>query len=225
MLGPVDSGGSHLTGFSLQTNKPDFRNVHGATLNYLNRSVKAGKPWVVACDEPGDAQHALVTDAEDPTRDDARKNALWGNLMAGGAGVEWYFGYKHPHSDLTCQDFRSRAKMWEQCRVALQFFDNNHIPFWNMANADGLVSVKNAYCLRQKNEIYLVFLKDAVQEATLDMAESSGEWNVQWLDPREGGALQSGSISKVEAGKNVSLGMAPSERERDWVVLVRPAGK
>jgi len=49
---------SALTGFSLQTNKADFRNVHGATLKYLRRSVAAGKPWVVACDEPGDASHS-----------------------------------------------------------------------------------------------------------------------------------------------------------------------
>ena len=54
---------SALTGFSLQTNQPDFRNVHGSTLNYIRRSVEAGKPWVVACDEPGDASHSLITDA------------------------------------------------------------------------------------------------------------------------------------------------------------------
>ncbi|MHC4694665.1 MAG: DUF5060 domain-containing protein, partial [Planctomycetota bacterium] len=91
---------SALTGFSLQTSKPDFSQVHRRTRDYIDRSVAAGKPWVVACDEPGDATHGLITDAEDPTRDNARKNALWGNIMAGGAGVEWYFGYKHPHSDL-----------------------------------------------------------------------------------------------------------------------------
>ena len=108
---------SKLTGFSLQTNKPDFSQVHRRTRDYVDRSVAAGKPWVVACDEPGDASHGLITDAEDPTRDNARKNALWGNIMAGGAGVEWYFGYKHPHSDLTCQDWRTRANMWRQSRV------------------------------------------------------------------------------------------------------------
>ncbi|MEQ8837417.1 MAG: DUF5060 domain-containing protein, partial [Lacipirellulaceae bacterium] len=58
---------SKLTGFSLQTSQPDFSHVHGSTLRYLNKSVQAGKPWVVACDEPGDAQHSLVTDAENPT--------------------------------------------------------------------------------------------------------------------------------------------------------------
>ena len=67
---------SKLTGFSLQTNRPDFSRVHSQTKNYINRSAAAGKPWVVACDEPGDASHGLITDAEDPTRDNARKNGL-----------------------------------------------------------------------------------------------------------------------------------------------------
>jgi len=93
----------HLTGFSLQTNKPDFSRVHKRTLDYITRSAKAGKKWAVACDEPGDASHALITDKENPEHRNARVNGLWGCYTAGGYGLEWYFGYKHPHSDLTCQ--------------------------------------------------------------------------------------------------------------------------
>lgn len=59
-------------------------------------------------DEPGKAKVALLPDDEDMEHNNARANALWGNLMAGGYGVEWYFGYASPNSDLTCQDFRSR---------------------------------------------------------------------------------------------------------------------
>ena len=58
-----------------QTNRPDFSRVHGATLNYLRRSAEAGKPWVVACDEPGDATHSLLPDEEDPDRDEDRDAA------------------------------------------------------------------------------------------------------------------------------------------------------
>jgi hypothetical protein len=72
----------------------------------VNKSKETGKPWVVAIDEPGDARNALITDKENPTHDNARKNALWGMFMAGGAGVEWYFGYDHPESDLTCENWR-----------------------------------------------------------------------------------------------------------------------
>ena len=81
--------------------------------------------------------NSLITDAEDPTRDNPRKNALWGNLMAGGAGAEYYFGYAHDHSDLTCQDFRSRDAWWDYCRYALEFFQK-HLPFWQMWSANDL---------------------------------------------------------------------------------------
>jgi len=46
--------GSQLTGFSLQTNKTDFSNVHSQVKTYLAKSAAAGKQWAVACDEPGD---------------------------------------------------------------------------------------------------------------------------------------------------------------------------
>ncbi len=54
--------GSKITGFSLQTNKTDFSNVHSKVKTYLEKSAEAGKPWAVACDEPGDATHALRPD-------------------------------------------------------------------------------------------------------------------------------------------------------------------
>ena len=50
--------------------------------------------------------------------------------LTGGAGVEYYFGYSYDHSDLTCQDLRSRDNMWTQSKYALDFFTNNGIPFW-----------------------------------------------------------------------------------------------
>ena len=89
----------------------------------------------MACDEPGDAQHALRPDNDaGNSHDDGRKNALWGTLMAGGWGNEWYFGYAHAHSDLTLEDFRSRDAWWDYARYALEFFNDNDIPFWEMHN-------------------------------------------------------------------------------------------
>lgn len=212
---------SKLTGFSLQTNKPDFRNVHGMTLNYLRRSVEAGKPWVVACDEPGDAIHALVPDAEDPTRNDARRNGLWGNIMAGGAGVEWYFGYKHDHSDLSCQDYRVREKMWQQCRVALDFFAKHNIPFHRMTNANDLLGTKNGYCLAESGKTYLVFLKRA-DTTTLDLFGADRVFEIRWFNPRTGGDLQLGSTQAVAGGGEVNLGQPPTDSDQDWVAILSP---
>jgi hypothetical protein len=211
---------SALTGFSLQTNKSDFSRVHAQTKNYIDRSVAAGKPWVVACDEPGDASHALITDAEDPTRDNARKNALWGNIMAGGAGVEWYFGYKHPHSDLTCQDYRTREKMWTQCRYALDFFKKYEIPFWDMKCVDEMTENTDDYVLCKPGNIYLVYLKHG---GKVELNVTEGNFIYGWFNPRTSdgldGLLKSGS---VHAGRKIEVA-APNKN--DWLLVIKGSGK
>ncbi len=205
---------SFLTGFSLQTTEQDFSRVHGKVLEWVEKSDQAGKPWVVACDEPGDASHALVPDADDPEHDVARKNALWGTLMAGGAGNEWYFGYKHDHSDLSCEDFRSRDLWWDQCRIALEFF-NNYAPFWNLKNHNDLCSA--GYCFADPGETYVVYLKVGGNH-TLSLEE--GTYDLRWYDPRNGGTPVSGEVTSLTGPGEMSLGPPPAENSQDWVALV-----
>ena len=52
-----------------------------------------------------------------------RRQTLWGTLMGGGAGVEYYFGYQFVENDLVCEDWRSRDRSWDYCRIALEFFE------------------------------------------------------------------------------------------------------
>ena len=92
-----------------------------------------------------------------PTHDDGRKNALWGALMAGGWGCEYYFGYKRDHSDLTCQDFRSRDVFWDQCRYALDFFKKQDVPLWRMHCDDELTDADDDYCFFEEGNIYLIY--------------------------------------------------------------------
>jgi hypothetical protein len=209
---------SRLTGYSLQTDRPDFANVHPKVKEWVQKSAAAGKKWVVACDEPGDAQHALVPDWDDSTHNDARKNGLWGCLLAGGGGNEWYFGYDHDHSDLTCQDFRSRDLFWNQCKIALDFF-NLYIPFYQMISSDDLVSGTKNWCFAKPGEVYAILLSNG-GSAQLNI-EGAGVFTVKWYNPRTGGQLQNGTITSVEAGQNVALGYPPSEATQDWVVLVK----
>ncbi len=219
LLGPAGKGGSHLSGFSLQTNRPDFAHVHKRVLNYIRRSAEAGSPWAVACDEPGDAGHSLRPDDDaGNAHEDGRKNALWGTLMTGGWGNEWYFGYKHAHSDLTCQDFRSRDRWWDYCRHALEFFRDNEVPFWKMDPADDLVGGEDAYCLARPGEVYAVYLPDG-GEGKLKLA--AGTYTVRWFDPRNGGKLQSGNVKTVAGPGMKSVGLPPRDKDRDWALLVR----
>lgn len=207
---------SALTGFSLQTNQSDFSRVHARVLEWVNKSDNAGKPWVVACDEPGDAQHALVPDKDNPTHDNARKNGLWGTFMAGGAGNEWYFGYQHDQSDLTCNDFRSRDKWWDQCRIAHDFY-REYTPFREMKNHDNLSNGK--YCFAKPGEIYVVFLEDGGNKT---IALEEGIYDVQWFNPFTGDSLITTEPARITGPGTKFLGNPPGESARgDWVALVR----
>jgi len=161
------------------------------------------------------------------TLHDVRKICLWGTLLAGGAGVEYFFGYQLPQNDLVCEDFRSRDRSWDYCRIALDFFRDHKIPFWEMANADELVGdeshTNSCYCLAKTGEVYLVFLPSG-GTAELDLRSAKGEFRVQWFNPREGGALRDGTIGKVSGGGKVSLGQSPQDANEDWLIVIRRAG-
>jgi hypothetical protein len=144
--------------------------------------------------------------------------------MAGGWGVEYYFSYKLLQNDLDCQDYRSRDRSWDYCRIALDFFPANQIPFWEMKNADALVGTpKNdnlKYCLVKTGELYIVFLRDG-GTTDLDLSGASGSFPVEWFNPRVGGALQEGSVKSAKAGGKAPLGNPPGDPGEDWLIVVR----
>ena len=197
--------------------------MHRGVVNWIRKSAQAGKPWVVACDEPGDASHSLITDGEDPAHDNARMNGLWGCLLAGGAGNEWYFGYKHPHSDLTCEDWRSRDLFWDQCRIALEFF-RKHLPYTEMESADGLTTNDNDYCFANPGEVYAVLLRPG-ETTEIDLGDGAATFDVRWFNPRTGGLLQKGSVTIVHGPGRKPLGGPPAETDKDWIVLVTKSAR
>ena len=211
---------SPYNGASLQTSTPVFKNVHNATRRIIRDSAAKGKAWMVACDEPGDAQLSLVPDAINPSHDNARQGALWGNFLAGGWGVEWYFGYKNAHSDLTCQDYRSRELMWIQCRHALEFFHRQQLPLGQMNNHNEVLNSDNTYCLAKPGHIYLALIRDTSEEVQLDLGKIDSRFEIQWFNPRDGGVLQTGSVGSIKGPGSHSLGNPPSDSGKDWVVLV-----
>jgi hypothetical protein len=220
---------SRLTGVSLQN---PWNTSHQRTLHWVQESSAAGKPWVVANDEQGRADTGVPPDIgytdyagtkkdgkRVQTSDDIRKLTLWGNLMAGGAGVEYYFGYGLPQNDLICEDFRSRDKSWDYCRVALDFFREARIPFSEMKNADGLVgnpaNDNSKFCLAKAGELYLVYLPQG-GEASIDLAGVAGKFSVKWFNPRTGGALAMDSTT-LDGG---SKGTLTSPSADDWLAVI-----
>ena len=210
-------GDKHLDGPSIQIG--NMRSAHSETLHWTSASKAAAKPWVVCIDEIGPASRGVdPDDREDNNQDSVRAEVLWGNLMAGGGGAEWYFGYKNHDNDLNCEDWRSRDRMWEYTRVGIDFFQR-HVPFQAMTPADDRVS-ENAWCLAKEDEMYLVYLPYG-GEARINLEQENGSFTIHWFDTRNGGDLHTTELSGVEGGSWVDLGTPPEEPEKDWAILIR----
>ncbi len=233
---PLLGSQSELTGVSLQNG---WSVAHQRTLHWIDESEKSGKPWVVANDEqnphytgvPPDSGYEGFNGIARPeggsrpyTLHDIRKYVLWGVLTAGGTGVEYYFGYTLPQNDLGCEDWRSRDQSWNYSRIALNFFQENSIPFWEMENADALVGNEwndnERYCFAKPGEVYVIYLPNG-GSTELDLGDYQQYFSIEWFNPRQGGALQTGSVGEVIGPGAVSLGEPPADVGEDWVILVR----
>ena len=207
---------------SLQVGNPS--KVHEQTLEWIRLSQKAGQPWVANLDEIGPANTGVKPDADDPDHDAIRSQCLWGHLLAGGGGCEWYFGYKYVHSDITCEDLRSRERWWQQCRTATDFC--NRMPLEGMDPADDLTPATDDYVLASRGAIYVVyhppgwFEEHETARLTLQRHDQFNTYRVTWFDAKNGGEEQDGGVAIAPAGENVDIGHPP-ERAGDWVAIVR----
>jgi hypothetical protein len=214
VYGPL-LGSPLIHGAALQLESPDI--VHSETLKWVNKSGAAGDQWIVNADEQGPASTGAVPDANDPTHTSLVRRVLWGNLFAGGGGVEWYFGYSYPNNDLNCEDWRPRAQLWTVSKYAADFV-RTYLPLPLVQSCDGLTSCTSDYVLGKPGVAYAVYLPGG---GTTSITLPAGEcYTVAWFNPRKGGALQAGTIAAV-AGGTVGIGFPPVEQTQDWVALLR----
>lgn len=207
-----------LDGLSLQV---DLREGAAAVVtDWRNKAQAAGHDWMITMDEIGMWHTGAVPDAVDPEHDSLRKYVLWGTLLSGAAGVEWYYGARNAYNDLNTEDWRTTDRLWELTHYAMQFFEN-HLPYWEMQPQHALVSAKEGYCFRKKGEVYATYLPGPQKEQTIDLEGETGKFTVQWYDPLKGGELQQGSVQEITGGTIQGLGLPPSLEKQDWVVLVR----
>ncbi|MDZ4698333.1 MAG: DUF5060 domain-containing protein [Rhodothermales bacterium] len=215
VYGPL-LGDLNVDGASLQAGKAE--NTHEVTLEWVNNSVNAGRPWYVTMDESGPWQDGATPDGAGNNHDFIRAEVLWGNLMAGGGGVEWYFGFEHDNNDLNAETWKTRDNVWNFTRHALTFFQT-YLPYTEMVSNDGLASNANAYVYARAGQTYAVYLK-AGGTTNLTLTGASASYTVKWYNPRAGGTLQNGTVTSVNGPGNPSIGQPPSETTKDWVALV-----
>jgi len=170
-------GESALSGLSFQVG--DRTSVNAEVRKWQRLSSEAGRPWIIGMDEIGMWHTGARADQDDPTHDSLRRHALWGALLAGGAGVEWYFGAHQKGNDLTTEDWRSRAELWRQTKIALDFFESE-LPFWEMMPCEG-----NSYCLKKADELFAFYL--SVETPMPDRSViAAGAYVVRLFDPLTG---------------------------------------
>ncbi len=215
----------NLSGISVQT---FVDGAHVKIRKWVQDSEASGKKWVVAFDEQGhwnrgvgvDADHGGSKGEVEDNRAEIRSKALWAAVMAGGAGVEYYFGGRSGQNDINAEDWRSRDSKWGDAKVAYDFF-NDHLEFWEMDAYDELISGDESlnYCLAKPGDSYAIYLTNGGEES-LDLSAMSGDYTVKWFDPRTGGALLDGNVVEIQGGGVRSLGTAPVDANLDWVILV-----
>ncbi|SHF21383.1 Putative collagen-binding domain of a collagenase [Mariniphaga anaerophila] len=194
--------------------------IHRRIRHFIQLSSNSEKQWVVNLDELGPAYKGIMPDEFDANHDTVRHYALWGSLMAGAGGAEWYFGYKYPHNDLECEDLRSRDLWWNQTRIATEFF-SRYLHFSEMESADEIIDNKEAYCLAKQDEVYVVYLPKGNIPTRIELDSSGKDYSIHWYDPRHGGKLQTGTVSSFRSPGKMNIGFPPIEKEKDWVALVR----
>ncbi len=237
MYPPLLGNASQLTGPAIQT--ADV-NVHRDTLFWINQSKNTPRPWVVCNDEQGPASVGIPPDlgfagyngapvdengttVTPKTQAQVRHQVLWGNFMGGGGGIECYFGYQVPETDLTLQNFRSRDAWWNYCSIALNFFRNS-VPFWLMENRNDLIgnaanNINNGYCFAKTGDLYVVYTQNGSTK-NLNLTGVTGDFKVMWFSPRNGGAMLTSNITTVAGGGTRNLGTPPNNTTSDWVMYI-----
>jgi len=196
-------GESSLEATSLQAPIEEF---NALALLYRNESAQAGRKWAVYADEQ--------SPNAGNDRSDILREGLWGMLLGGGGGAEWYLS-----QDLSLENFRLQNVLWEEMGYARTFFDT-YLPFGEMEPANERTSEASKYVFAKPNEIYAVYVP-AGGATTLSLgSDAQTTFDVRWYNPRAGGTLQTGSVDQVTGGGDRNIGTPPGNNTSDWIALV-----
>ncbi|MEP3889426.1 MAG: DUF5060 domain-containing protein [Hellea sp.] len=160
-------GDPDFSGISLQAHDKYFEKI----ATWTQKSKAAGRQWMVTVDEPLGWEFGARPDSENPLHEREIKEVLWPTLMAGGAGVDWYFGWQNnaATSDLSNEDQRSRHNLWVKSAKVRKFWEE-HVRFWEMDS----VRSSEGMAFRKPDDDHtgLVLIGDSViYKATLQHGE------------------------------------------------------
>jgi hypothetical protein len=188
------AGYEYFEGPSVQTNNMQPWDNFNRLRSLVEMSESSSRTWNVSLDEAGSGGLGVTTDDWDDNynQDDARA-VYWAAIAAGADGSEWYFGYREEQNDLNAEDFRSRDALWDYTRIAMDFYRDNNIAFWDMDNVNGLTRSEKDFVFADPGEVYVIYLPDG-GAATLNLQNNADTYTVEWFNPREGGQMQQGRV-------------------------------
>ena len=198
-----------LNGISLQDHSPNEVNE---SIKFY-REVSKGR-WFVSMDEIGPWHTGALADTVPANHKTLMREVLWGTLLAGGGGVEWYFGAKQTYNDLTSESWKVRDHLWTITNHAKVFFQTN-LPYQEMSALEGMVD--DGYAFGKKDEIYVFYLF-ADKDQSLNLTEVTGSYTAQWFNPNTGETVE--NTENIEAGSMVELPISPFENS-DVVLLLK----
>ncbi len=223
---------SALNGLSLQGREDDISDLRPDVTAWIREAQLAGKPLVMAYDEPGRADGGAGVDPDYPDdRLPAKRelaldpelfirDGLWNALTAGANGVEAYYGYKTGCSDLDCQDHRTRARLWREGKVALEFF-RQHVGdrAVRMVAADYLTRPRDDFVFAEPGQFAVIVPGE--EETIMATGGIEGRFSVRWFDRVNGGDLQIGSLPQVDNHRrNTKIGKPPEGGSGKWIIVV-----
>ena len=194
----------------------DTRRANWYSTELRKQTMESGKPWVIKFSEHHRPVARRNMSAANLT---GFRESAWATYLGGGSSVEWWLS----QDDYFLESYKPYRTLLVEGAIARDFM-LNHLPFWQMDPDNGLLQDNAGYCYALEGQIYGVYLHDA-RDAELDLSGITGDFDVYWYDPLNGGDLKSGTVDKVTGGGTRSLGLPPERTDEDWAVLVRNRSK
>jgi len=197
-------------------------NLFDYAVQIRRQSANSGAPAIAQLDRPLNIQPAIDGSEYDDALAGIR-NQLWSFLMGGGSGLAGYVRAEgaRQESDQRIDDFLLRPEALNWSRHARSFFEA--LPVQQMQSSRALAFSQRAiptFVFYQPGEIYAIYTGANGGPITLDLSDATGEFTVQWYDPRTGEFLD-GTVHSVQGGESVDLGAAPRDPTMDWAALVK----
>ncbi|MEL7025509.1 MAG: DUF5060 domain-containing protein [Pseudomonadota bacterium] len=205
-------GFESIDGLSFQVDDP--ARVSEELRQWRQASMDAGHQWLITMDEIGPWQRGAAPDAESPdSHAQLRQDVLWGSLLAGAAGVEWYYGAQWAQNDLTSEDWRERESLWRQTNVAAELIESIFIP-----GLTPCLREPKLHCLQKDQDRYVLYRR-ANTSLALDLSGVDHWFDVRWFDPVGGGAFIATEEARVRGGGQTTLDRPP-DKTKDWVAIL-----